>query len=609
MKGLGLGVQRNMFLIFSLLTLILIVASFSFFYSYLANRLKNDAKANMEQLTTSMSERIDLFYGELNHITFQIINSPDLLEIMEQADESDNLDNYFGWNTQIGRKANNYLATIKGPNNHVSRIRLYNNHGDYTSLGMAPENMDAIRSHLQSRSYQEFYQRIIENDNIHFVGPHADPFAENEPGQVVSFYRVFRNYLETFGIIEIQLTVPEFAATLGITDNADLKAYIFDKDGQPAYQKTGNGPQEEITLDRLLDHFVADNEKSVNLSENVITYRQSVASQWHIFLAEPKSVLLAPVKVVGRLIVIVSFAFILLSLIMIYMISKQLTKRMRKTVDLIREVSLDNLSLKLDPSVDEIHLINKAITGMFERLKASMEKEVQAHSRELRARINALESQMDPHFLYNVLSVIGSVGEDAGVPKVMELCEKLGAMFRYTSQHQDKEVTVHDELTYARLYLDLMKVRFEDHFQYQVEIDESSLSSKVPRLIFQPLIENCFRHAFRKPAPPWIIHLALKQTADHHWLFEVKDWGDGFDPAALDKFQRRIESYDRYNAKDKRNVQEFSGNEGGGGVGLFNIFMRLRLTYEERAFHEIVTNRPNGTIVRIGVKRTNIEAR
>ncbi len=285
---------------------------------------------------------------------------------------------------------------------------------------------------------------------------------------------------------------------------------------------------------------------------------------------------------------------------MIFVITRQLTKRIRKISNLIRDASLDNPSIKTDDSNNEFILISRAFDSMFARLKDSMEQDVQARSRELRARINALEAQMNPHFLYNMLAVIGSAGEQAGVDKVMELCEKLARMFRYTSQHQDKEVTIRDEIMYAQLYLELMKERFEDYFQYRLEIDEATLSSKAPRLILQPLIENCFRHAFQKSSPPWVIHLSIKQTFDHSWLFEVKDWGDGFDPAVLEKLQRRMDSEDHYNADYSSEIKESSDNQD--GVGLFNTLMRLRLTYDEQAFYEISTNHPTGTIVRIGVK-------
>jgi sensor histidine kinase YesM len=267
---------------------------------------------------------------------------------------------------------------------------------------------------------------------------------------------------------------------------------------------------------------------------------------------------------------------------------------------MIREVRLDHLSIGIGDSGDELIQIHRAFNSVFDRLKLSMELEVQARSRDLKARIDALESQVNPHFLYNVLAVIGSVGEQAGVDKVAELCGKLGGMFRYTLQHPDKDVTVGDEINYALLYLDLMKERFEDHFQYRLELDESALASKVPRLIFQPLIENCFRHAFVQCNPPWIIHLTLISTSEFLWLFEVKDWGDGFDPSVLEDLQRRMEANLKDNSFGMAESVSFRSRE---GVGLFNTFMRLQLTFQELAFYEIFSNKPNGTIIRIGVKQ------
>jgi sensor histidine kinase YesM len=384
-----------------------------------------------------------------------------------------------------------------------------------------------------------------------------------------------------------------------------MQVYVFDKDGQPAYIKPNVEQQKAVTLKQLLGDGLTNNSTDLihgylNQSNAILTYQQSPLSHWNIVLVEPKSVLLSSIKVVDRLTVIVIIMFIILSFIMIFIITLQMTKNIRKTVDLIRHVNIDNLSIEFNDSCNEIILINRAIHNMFARLKDSMEKDVQARSRELKAHINALESQMNPHFLYNVLSVIGAVGEEAGVDKVMILCEKLSGMLRYTSKYQDNEVTIRDELTYAQHYLDLMKERFEDHFHYRLEMDEETLALKVPRLTLQPLIENCFRHAFQKTNPPWEIHLSIKQTSDHCWLFEVKDKGDGFDPAVLEKLHQKIDSYDKstdYSSK----TEESSGDQG--GIGLFNTFMRLRLTYNELAFYEILTNNPVGTIVRIGVKQ------
>jgi two-component system sensor histidine kinase YesM len=605
-----IGVREKLFLIFSLLTLLLIVISFSFFYYYISKHLEKQAIENMEELTLKMSKQVALIYSELNHTSFQIINTSDINVIMQKADESKDNENYFALHTDAERMVKNFLSIYKSPGLNLSRISIYNNRGDYVSLGESRENTDSIRSYLQSNSFKALYSRFTENDNINFIGPHNDPYYTDANQRMVSFYRIFRNEVETFGLIEFQQSVSKFEETLGVPHTAETEVYLFNKDGQPVYmRRTQSGLTDpNVTLKQLLGTDVLDkstvsNPEYMNKSDYIFSYVRSPSNQWTVVLAEPKSDFVSSIKLAGRLIIIVSISFIILSFVMNYVIAKQFTKNISRTVDMIRRVRLDNLTIPLDNTDDEMVQIHNAFNSIFERLKISIEMEVQARSREMKARLNTLESQVNPHFLYNVLTVIGSVGEQAGVDKVAELCEKLGSMFRYTLQYPDKEVTIRDEIKYAQLYLELMKVRYEDHLQYRVEIDEATLFYKVPRLIFQPLIENCFHHAFQTCNPPWEIHVSIKQTHDHCWLFEVKDWGDGFDPKTIAKLQLSNDPYVNSGGDNESKDEETSGSFG--GVGLFNTLIRMKLTYDRQAFYEITPNHPNGSIVRIGVMKNN----
>ncbi|WP_373229150.1 histidine kinase [Cohnella sp.] len=564
----------------------------------------------MKELTLKMSKQVTLIYSELNHTSFQIINTSDLNVIMQKASESEENENYFALHTDAERTVMNFLSIYKSPGLNLSRISIYNNRGDYASLGEIRENTDSIHSYLLSNSFKALYSDFTEDDEINFIGPHNDPYYTDTNQQLVSFYRVFRSEVETFGLIEFQQSLSKFEETLGVPHTAKTEVYLFDKDGQPVYIKRTQSGQTNpnVTFKQLLGTDVLDKSTDSNpeymiKSDYILSYVRSPSNQWTVVLAEPKSEFLSSIKLAGRLIVIVSISFIILSFIMNYVIAKQFTKNIRKTVDMIRRVRLDNLTIPLDNTDDEMVQIHNAFNSIAERLKISIELEVNARSREMKARLNTLESQVNPHFLYNVLAVIGSVGEEAGVDKVAELCEKLGSIFRYTLQYPDKEVTIRDEIMYAQLYLELMKVRYEDHLQYRVEIDEAALSYQVPRLIFQPLIENCFRHAFQTCNPPWEIHVSIKQTHDHCWLFEVKDWGDGFNPKVIAKLQQ---SNDPNINSDGDNIsinEESSGNLG--GVGLFNTLMRMKLTYDKLVFYEITPNHPNGSIVRIGVMKDN----
>ncbi len=589
-----LGFQGTMFLIFSLLSLIGVTVTFSGVYVYMSNYMEENSRDNMGQLALKLSEQIDSFYNEMNHISLQILYTTELIEIMRKAAQSKDNANYFTEHTEMERKVRNYLDSFNGPDLTVSRISMYNDRGDYVSFGIIPDKASVIRDQLQSNSFKASYLTGIAS--VKFTIPHADRWSADRSQEFISLYREIRDVSESYGIIEIQQDVSKFRELLRVPNIGTMKVYIFDKNGLPAYiSQEAASSENNITMQQLLG-----GQSTFNQSDYILSSHQSTKSQWNIILAAPKSEFFSPIKVVGRLIFFVSLTIFALSLLMNFAITRHLTKPFRKMRDSIRNVSYNNLSIEIDDTSNEINLMNSAFESMFERLKDSMEQVVQARSRETKARMNALESQMNPHFLYNVLTIIGTTGEQAGVDKVMELCEKLSGILRYSSKNIDGKVTVRDELIYAQQYLDLMKERYEEHFQYRLEMDEATVYSEVPRLIFQPLIENCFQHAFQKVGPPWIIHLTITQTIDFEWMFEVKDLGDGFDPSVLEKLHRRMESY-TFNAEYINHTEESSRDEG--GVGLFNTLIRLKVTYDKKAYYEILSNDPNGTIVRIGVRR------
>ena len=375
----------------------------------------------MEELTLKMSKQVTLIYSELNHTSFQIINTSDLNVIMQKAGESQENENYFALHTDAERIVKNFLSIYKSPGLNLSRISIYNNRGDYVSLGEIRENSDSIRSYLQGNSFKALYSHFTDNDNINYIGPHNDPYFTDANQPMVSFYRVFRNEVETFGLIEFQQSVSKFEETLGVPHTAETEVYLFDKDGQLVYKKwTQSGPADpNVTIKQLLGTDALDKSTSLNpqnmiKSNYILTYVRSPSNQWTVVLAEPKSDFLSSIKLVGRLIFIISISFIILSFVMNYVIAKQFTKNIRRTVDMIRRVRLDNLTIPLDNTDDEMVQIHNAFNSIFERLKISIEMEVHARSREVKAQLNTLESQVNPHFLYNVLTVIGSVGEQAG---------------------------------------------------------------------------------------------------------------------------------------------------------------------------------------------------
>lgn len=574
----------------------------------MSKQIEKQAIDNLEKLTVKIAEQIESFYGEMNHLSLQIMHNPILMDSMKQASMFEGDENYFAIHIDTERKVRDNLASFNGPDLLVSRISMYNDQRDFVSLGIIPEDPEIIRSRLQSDSFKQWYQSFTESGYIEIEGPHSDSWSSERDQQIISLYRPFGDVSTTFGVIEIQQMASKLDEILQFPNSDRMNVYVINREGQPIYMNQEIPKQMNVTIEQLLKgddrltggSFTSDHGYLKQI-DHILTYNHSQRYGWTLVLAESRDELLSPVKVVGKLFIILGFMFMLLGIAMVFFISRELTKPFRTLRNSIRNINLDSLSLEIDDTSNEIILVKRTFDQMFERLKESMEQVVQTRSRELRARMNALQSQMHPHFLYNVLTIIGSTGQQAGDDKVMDMCEKLSDMLRYITNHKGTEVLLREELTYAQAYVEFMKERYEDHFHYHFEVDERTLSSKVPRLILQPLIENCFQHAFQMASPPWVIHISIRQTPDESWLIEVKDWGTGFDSASLNDLKWRMLFEDTSNAEQLNKQEQSTGVQG--GIGLFNTVVRLKLAFGQQAFFEILNNDPTGTIVRIGRKR------
>lgn len=202
-------------------------------------------------------------------------------------------------------------------------------------------------------------------------------------------------------------------------------------------------------------------------------------------------------------------------------------------------------------------------------IRRTRERELQAAAMQAQlseARLNALKTQLNPHFLFNSLNMISSfVHTDAN--RADSMISNLSDLLREALRHSAvQEVTLGAELEFLRHYLDLMKARFDDRLSLEVEAPEDTRAALVPHLILQPLVENAVTHGTAKQVYPGYIRIMTARQGDR-LVLTVDDNGPG--------------------------VATGSSGHGGHGVGLSNIAERLRSLYGDRQRLSL-TNRPGG---------------
>ncbi len=221
-------------------------------------------------------------------------------------------------------------------------------------------------------------------------------------------------------------------------------------------------------------------------------------------------------------------------------------------------------------------------------------QEVQSQKRQ--EQLNALQSQINPHFLYNTLDTIRGLALEHGVYDVADIVATLSSMFKYSMDYANCMVAVSDELEHLNSYLKIQSLRFPNKFTYEKQIDcDYNILRQVqmPKLMLQPIVENAFSHGLKKVTSGGKIELQLT-ASNFDFQICIRDNGVGMDDTQVLELNRRFLT------------AETSGL-GGSGIALYNINSRIKLYCGEKYGLHIASTPGYGTEVTLSLPLTTAE--
>ncbi|MBU9726209.1 sensor histidine kinase [Diplocloster modestus] len=216
-------------------------------------------------------------------------------------------------------------------------------------------------------------------------------------------------------------------------------------------------------------------------------------------------------------------------------------------------------------SKDEIGIISQAFNEMCSKLDNYISEVYAAEIQRKNAELNALQTQIDPHFLYNTLDSIRARALAEQDENTGEMIVLLGKLFRWSSRTTDKFITLEDELEYIDTYLKLQKYRYEDRLDVDIRVPEDYLDDMIPKLILQPLVENVIKHALSDKEGTGLIGIVAKEKEGKRLEITIFDNGKGIEDQVL------REMYEKLNQQVAQD--EFKS------IGLQNVQARLKLLF------------------------------
>ena len=243
-------------------------------------------------------------------------------------------------------------------------------------------------------------------------------------------------------------------------------------------------------------------------------------------------------------------------------ISRTITQPMEQLISTMESVESGNLSPQTEEYYGEMAILSQKFNHMVRRIEAMFTEAKEQEREKHKMEMLALQSQINPHFLYNTLNSIRWLSELQGADKVTQMLDELVKLLRFAAEDTGEFITVGREVEFIISYIRILNFRYFERFSFVLDIQEEAKQFMIPRFIIQPLVENSVLHGFDSNdicATVRIdVHLEGKEL-----LLCVTDDGKGLSPEKIEE----ILSTER---KSERSLNK---------IGVYNVNQRIKLTY------------------------------
>jgi two-component system, sensor histidine kinase YesM len=593
------SVQASIFRSYLILILAAVAIFCSFFYFYTARILRDRAVAALSDSSLSLARSIDAEISKMNNISLNVSGSELLKLLFAERSEFPQSSDSSGMKLERylrARRISDIVVTIIGPLKPVPQVYLYGLDGTAIGAGIASGEM---RRSLDS---MEWLPDLDLRSGAKIISPpRKDELLEStfplyRERSYISLCRAFYDgSKKLLGVVEIKQFYDEVFKDLterkefiAVLDQENRQIFPFPSDRVASWSSSlalkAGGPAS------ILSPLGSGRATAVS--------RDCRQIGWRVVVARRDAELMRPVTEFALLSAFAGLAILAASTFVASRLARQITTPIGNIRAAISRLDWDGLltegQIPSASGLDELEELEAAFVEMHDKLRESMSEALAARTHELRATMLALQSQMDPHFVYNMLATIGIMADRKMYDGIREAIGNMTHLLRYITSGTSSYVDLAEEVEYARRYLACMKARFQEGLLYSIELPERLAKITVPKLTIQPLVENCMKYGI-ECEPPWRISI-IGAEGEGTWTIAVEDSGPGFSEEAFCSLRERLAP----SADSAFLAESIEGGEGIGGLGLRNIAARLRLFYGEDAIFEIENPDSGGARVTIG---------
>jgi len=562
-------IRSSMFFTYAIILITACLIYYTYFIVFEVQKVEKQTLATISQNAVTIGDAIDGQLEQLNMVTMNVAYSNIVKSTFAQYNNSNNLaeSDYFNNTKMLG----DLLIAIIGPDFPADQINLYSLDNGIFASGISNGYYSNVTKDMP------WYQEVMDASGYKVIKDTGEDvrlsmyYNGEYKRSFISLLRVYYNVFNNpQGIVEAKKSSDSvFASALSHKAIYGEKIYVFDSTGSLVFPITGDDYNfyYENSIKILENGNPTQSVKSENGTE-VLACNRSDFSGFTTIVSLPQSNLYSNVWEYFRNTAIITLLLMLFCMVVAYFAARHITNPIDNIFKQVTSFKLDQEHKKtnIHTKIYELNSLNDGFFDMQEKLRDSINRQMLLQNQEMQSKMLALQSQMNPHFLYNSISAIQSMAEQGMDKEIVTMCQSMASLLRYISSDSDQLVPLKTELSHTENYLACMIVRYQEDLSYSIDVPDEMLDVKIPKLCIQLLVENAIKFS-TTIKPPWHIIIRGFMVETTHYI-SVIDNGPGFDQDTIHDIEAKIRQIDESGLLPSLEIK---------GMGLMNIYIRLKI--------------------------------
>jgi len=551
------SIQTHMALAFTFLILMTILAMSVASYYLTKEAVKSNVQVYTAELVNQVNNNIRAYVNgmkdmaELAAGSYVVQNFLSIRQFADAVEESD-----------YRELVSDFLGSMMVSRTDISSVSIFGYNGQFVSgrkdLELNP-NIDPTTL--------DWYQKAREAAGRHVISPpHVQPvFKDRYPWVVSLSLELAGRDGEKLGILLIDLN---FSVLNDMLRDIHLgpRGYLFivDPAGNIVYH-----PQQQLIYSNLKTELidrVLETENGIFTGEQDGGRRMYIVKDsgfgWKIVGVAYENELVGNQRQIQLSIFLLGIACIVIAVALSLFLSRRIIQPIKRLQKSMQEVEKGNFDIHVPVSgTFETSKLAHAFNIMVSKIRELMWQIVQDQEQKRKSELNALQAQINPHFLYNTLDSIIWMAECNRTREVIQMTSALAKLFRASISKGEELVPVETEIVHIENYLKIQKMRYKNKLDYQIDVDDSLKHYQTIKVILQPIVENAIYHGIKKKKGPGLITITAREEGKD-LILRVSDNGIGMDRDTL-----------------RALLEPAPPGREGRGVGVRNVHERLQLYF------------------------------